>query len=126
MNKKVQKLLEKTEIGKKAIVFPDKSILELTDEYKKAIKTKAKQNKINPNTALGYMLGETMELWLKKKTLDKFGYQVKLEKTTKMSESANNVIYSYIRTALLKMTGEKVGVRVMTVEELMKEKKGAG
>jgi hypothetical protein len=101
------------------LTFPDKSTLNIID-YKNAIKQKAKKEGIEPAQAVIIMLARTLDLWKQGKTMDKFG-EGKLEDGMTMADSADEVFYSFLRFTILKKVGKKMGIQVITIDELIKK-----
>ncbi len=115
----IQEQLDKMKFDgdKNEIMFPDKSVLNISKGYFKAIKKKAKKEKITPNDTVLLMLVDIFKLWKKGNTRDKFG-ETKLDESMTMAESADSVFYSYLRFVIMQEFGKKVGVKVVDINDL--------
>jgi len=103
------------------LTFPDKSTFDAY-KYKDAIMEKAKKEGIQPSQAIIIMLTRTLDLWKQGKTMDKFG-ECKLEDGMNMADSADDVFYSFLRFTIMKKVGKKFGIKVISIEEVVKEVK---
>ena len=103
------------------LTFPDGSVLN-TIGYKKAIEEKAKKEGIEPSQAIIIMLARTLDLWKQGKTMDKFG-EHKLEDGMNMADSADEVFYSFLRFTILKKVGKKMGIQVISIDEVIEKVK---
>lgn len=121
----IREQLEKIKVKKTKkeylLTFPDQSTLNIID-YKDAIKQKAKKEGIEPSQAVIIMLAKTLDLWKQGKTMDKFG-EGKLEDGMTMADSADDVFYSFLRFTILKKVGKKIGIKVLSIEEVINEVK---
>jgi hypothetical protein len=116
----IREQLEKIKVKKTKkeylLTFPDQSTLNIID-YKDAIKQKAKKEGIEPSQAVIIMLAKTLELWKQGKTEDKFG-EKSLEDGMTMADSADEVFYSFLRFMILKKVGKKMGIQVISIDEV--------
>lgn len=103
------------------LTFPDKSTF-VVSKYKDAIKKKAKKEGIEPSQAIIIMLARTLDLWKQGETMDKFG-EKKLEDGMTMADSADEVFYSFLRFTILKKVGKKMGIKVISIDEVIEDGK---
>jgi hypothetical protein len=103
------------------LTFPDKSIF-VVSKYEDAIKKKAKKEGIEPSQAIIIMLARTLDLWKQGKTENKFG-ECKLEDGMTMADSADEVFYSFLRFTILKKVGKKMGIQVISIDEVIEKVK---
>lgn len=100
--------------------FPDKSFREIGEQELKAIKKKSRKENITPEKFVKMAKDITVALHEKNKTMDKFG-ETKLDKGTTMAESCNDIMYHYLRFTYMEEAGKDLGVKVISVSDLLKE-----
>lgn len=91
-------------------------------KFRESINEKAKKEGIKPSQAILIMLAKTMDLWKQGKTMDKFG-EHKLEDGMTMADSADDVFYSFLRFTILKKVGKKMGIQVISIDEVIEKVK---
>jgi len=120
----------KKDLKNNIVQLPDSSKFEICKGWIEALKEKGKKEKLTYENMIKYMVAETVRLWDKGKTKDKFGetdlsnggfYEQPIKN---MTDSFESIFYSYIRFQIMKKAGKSIGLEVVSIDELVKEQQG--